>query len=60
MPDRLRLTLEVVYAVRSAVGADFTVGVRSSQGKVNDFAHKWRGISEAIEVYTLLGRAPVD
>lgn len=47
-------------AVRSAVGADFTVGVRSSQGKVNDFAHKWRGISEAIEVYTLLGRAPVD
>ncbi|KQM55165.1 NADH:flavin oxidoreductase [Sphingomonas sp. Leaf208] len=58
--NRLRLTLEVVDAVRSAVGADFAVGVRSSQGKVNDFAHKWRGISEAIEVYTLLGQAPVD
>lgn len=57
---RLRVTLEVARAVRGAVGPAFTVGVRSSQGKVNDFTHKWRGPEEAAEIYTLLGQAPVD
>ena len=59
-PERLRLTLETAEAVRAAVGPDFTVGVRSSQGKVNDFAHKWRGEEEAAEIYGLLGQLPID
>lgn len=58
--NRLRITIEAVEAVRAAVGPDFIVGVRSSQGKVNDFAHKWRGHEEAAEIYTLLGRLPLD
>lgn len=57
---RLRLTLDTVQAVRSAVGADFSIGVRSSQGKVNDFTHKWHGEAEAAEIYRLLGRLPID
>ncbi len=58
---RFRLTGEVAHAVRAAVGADFTVGVRISQGKVNDFTHKWRGAeADAAQVFGALGRLPVD
>jgi 2,4-dienoyl-CoA reductase-like NADH-dependent reductase (Old Yellow Enzyme family) len=38
--NRITLTLEVIKAVRAVVGR-FPVGVRISQGKVNDYAHKW-------------------
>ncbi len=58
--NRLRITVEVVEAVRAAVGSDFVVGLRSSQGKVNDFAHKWRGEVEAAEIYARLGKLPLD
>lgn len=58
---RFRLIGDVAQAVRAAVGADFTVGVRISQGKVNDFTHKWRGAeAEAAHVFGALGRLPVD
>lgn len=57
---RLRITIETAEAVSAAVGTDFIVGVRSSQGKVNDFHHKWRGEEEAARIYTLLGQLPVD
>ncbi|GLK80090.1 NADH:flavin oxidoreductase [Methylopila turkensis] len=40
---RMELTLAVFGAVRERVGAAVAVGVRISQGKVNDFAHKWAG-----------------
>ncbi|MFY0681128.1 MAG: NADH:flavin oxidoreductase [Thalassovita sp.] len=40
---RIQLTCEVIQRVREAVGKEFTVGVRISQGKVNDFDHKWQG-----------------
>ncbi|MDF2684038.1 MAG: NADH:flavin oxidoreductase/NADH oxidase [Brevibacillus sp.] len=40
---RVRIVVEVLKAIRSAVGPDFMVGVRISQGKVNDFHHKWAG-----------------
>src|SRR5690606_19301345 len=38
---RVRLIADVLTAVRDAVGPRFIVGVRISQGKVNDFLHKW-------------------
>ncbi|SCW66008.1 2,4-dienoyl-CoA reductase [Paenibacillus tianmuensis] len=40
---RVRIIVEVLRAIRAAVGPDFMVGVRISQGKVNDFHHKWAG-----------------
>ncbi|WP_398483190.1 NADH:flavin oxidoreductase [Tardiphaga sp.] len=58
--NRLRLTQEVVLAVRAAVGSEMVVGVRASQGKVNDFLHKWRGAEEAAAIFTMLGHLPVD
>ncbi|MPZ45737.1 MAG: NADH:flavin oxidoreductase [Betaproteobacteria bacterium] len=58
---RLRLTVEVAEAVRAAVGSSFVVGVRISQGKVNDFVHKWRGEeNEAEVIFRTLGALPVD
>ncbi|MGH8882889.1 MAG: NADH:flavin oxidoreductase, partial [Stackebrandtia sp.] len=40
--NRVRLTAEVVAAIRAEVGPDWCVGVRLSQTKVNDFRY-WPG-----------------
>ncbi|WP_336777015.1 NADH:flavin oxidoreductase [Pantoea sp. USHLN256] len=59
--QRLSLTLAVIAAVRQRVGNDATLGVRISQGKVNDFHHKWReGEAGARQVFALLAEAGVD
>jgi 2,4-dienoyl-CoA reductase-like NADH-dependent reductase (Old Yellow Enzyme family) len=39
--NRLRIYKEIIASVREAVGSDFIIGVRFSQGKVNDFDYKW-------------------
>ena len=39
--NRLRIYKEIITSVRESVGQDFIVGVRFSQGKVNDFEYKW-------------------
>lgn len=58
---RLRLSLEVINAVRQRVGKDVVVGIRISQGKVNDFFHKWaNGEEDARTVFTLLSEAGID
>jgi 2,4-dienoyl-CoA reductase-like NADH-dependent reductase (Old Yellow Enzyme family) len=41
MEKRVRLIIETLKAVREKVGAKVPVGVRISQGKVNDYGHKW-------------------
>lgn len=58
---RLSLSLAVIHAVRARVGQDVPVGIRISQGKVNDFLHKWaRGKNDAREVFTLLAASGID
>jgi 2,4-dienoyl-CoA reductase-like NADH-dependent reductase (Old Yellow Enzyme family) len=57
---RLRLLVEVVGAVRAAVGADYVVGVRLSQAKVNDFMYRWRGEGEAATIFRTVGGLAVD
>lgn len=58
---RLRLTLAVIKAVKAEVGTEAIVGVRISQGKVNDFHHKWKeGKAGAAKVFALLQAAGVD
>lgn len=58
---RLRVILEVIKAVRARVGQDIPVGIRISQGKVNDFHHKWaNGEEDACTVFTLLAASGVD
>lgn len=59
--NRLRLTVDVIQAVRRATSAHFVVGVRVSQGKVNDFTHKWAGgEADAAQIFGTLGKQPVD
>lgn len=61
LENRLRLTVEVIQAVRQATEPGFTVGVRSSQGKVNDFTHKWPGAeADAAQIFRTLGAQPID
>nr|WP_296247658.1 NADH:flavin oxidoreductase [Pseudomonas sp. UBA4194] len=58
--SRIGLTLEVIKAVRGTVGAA-PLGVRISQGKVNDFDHKWmHGERDAEIIFGSLSDAGVD
>ncbi len=41
--NRVRLTAEITAAIKREVSKDFIVGVRLSQGKVNDFNYLWPG-----------------
>jgi 2,4-dienoyl-CoA reductase-like NADH-dependent reductase (Old Yellow Enzyme family) len=59
--NRVRLAVEVSKAVREAVGQDFTVGIRISQGKVNDYTHKWAdGEKDAEIIFGALSNAGLD
>ena len=48
--NRVRLILETFRAVRARVGAAVPVGVRISQGKVNDYHHKWADAERDAEI----------
>ncbi|MGN6122121.1 MAG: NADH:flavin oxidoreductase [Sphingomonas oligoaromativorans] len=48
--NRVRLAIEVFKAVRAEIGNDVPLGVRISQGKVNDFTHKWAGAERDAEI----------
>ncbi|TQS26953.1 NADH:flavin oxidoreductase [Microbispora sp. KK1-11] len=48
--NRVRLTAEVVAGIRAELGPGFCVGVRLSQGKVNDFTHRWAGGARDAEI----------
>ncbi|WP_028661950.1 oxidoreductase [Saccharomonospora saliphila] len=58
---RVRFATEVVGAVREAVGADFPVGIRLSQSKVNDVGYRWPGgAREAEVIFRAVAEAGVD
>ncbi|PKH26661.1 NADH:flavin oxidoreductase [Enterobacterales bacterium CwR94] len=58
---RLTLSLAVIQSVRQKVGQAVPVGIRISQGKVNDFFHKWaNGEDDARIVFTLLAESGID
>ena len=48
--NRVRLILETFKAVRAKVGAVVPVGVRISQGKVNDHHHQWADAERDSEI----------
>ena len=59
--NRVRLHVEVLREVRRAVGDDFTIGIRISQGKVNDYHHKWAGgLEDARVIFESLAAAEPD
>lgn len=57
---RVRFAVEVIEEVRAAVGADFPVGIRLSQTKVNDFGYRWSGAVEAETIFRAVTVAGVD
>ncbi|MGZ0747063.1 oxidoreductase [Haloparvum sp. AD34] len=58
--NRVRFPAEVVEAVVEATPADFVVGVRASQTKVNDDAHEWADEAQAETVFGALTDAGAD
>jgi len=59
--NRVRLVLETLKAVRAKVGPKAPVGVRISQGKVNDYDHKWAdGERDAEIIFGSLVEAGAD
>lgn len=48
--NRMRLIRETFKVVRARVGAQTPVGVRISQGKVNDYHHQWAGAERDAEI----------
>ncbi|SKA44459.1 2,4-dienoyl-CoA reductase [Chitinophaga eiseniae] len=49
--NRFRLAAEIIQAIRAVVPARFLVGVRLSEGKVNDLRYRWKdGAAMAVEV----------
>lgn len=55
---RIRYPAEIVAAVRDSSPADFLVGVRVSEAKVNDFNYRWPGgTTEAVTIFTALADA---
>ena len=48
--NRIRLSAEIVKATREAIDKSIPVGIRISQGKVNDYVHKWAGGEEDAKV----------
>jgi len=59
--NRVRLIVETLKAVRAKVGDKVPVGVRISQGKVNDYNHKWANAERDAEViFGSLADAGVD
>ncbi|GAA0435311.1 NADH:flavin oxidoreductase [Lentibacillus halophilus] len=61
LENRTRLLVEVSQAVREAVGKEFIIGIRISQAKINNFAHKWTGKEhDADVIFRQLGQADYD
>jgi 2,4-dienoyl-CoA reductase-like NADH-dependent reductase (Old Yellow Enzyme family) len=58
---RVALLAETVKAVKAEVGGEVPVGIRISQGKVNDFRSKWEGgVSDAEVIFSALAEAGAD
>lgn len=61
LENRLQLTLEVIEEVRKAVGDEYMIGIRISQGKVADQAYKWpNGEKDAEYIFCQLGKTSLD
>lgn len=61
VPNRFRFLAEVLAAVRAAVPGGFLVGLRLSEGKVNNLAYRWEeGADMARAVFREVRKAAPD
>lgn len=59
--NRLRFLMEVYQAIRDALPADFIIGIRLSESKVNDLKYRWPGGSQtATEIFEVLSEIKPD
>lgn len=59
--NRVRLASEICRDIVDAVGPGMTVGIRISQAKVSDTAHRWPGgADDARIIFTALGQTGID
>jgi 2,4-dienoyl-CoA reductase-like NADH-dependent reductase (Old Yellow Enzyme family) len=59
--NRCRLITDILTSVKNNVSDDFIVGIRLSQGKVNDFDYTWpNGIHDGEVIFTVLKSAGAD
>jgi 2,4-dienoyl-CoA reductase-like NADH-dependent reductase (Old Yellow Enzyme family) len=59
--NRARLAVEISRDVAAAVGSQITTGIRISQGKVSDHAHRWAGAEEdAAVIFSALADTGLD
>jgi 2,4-dienoyl-CoA reductase-like NADH-dependent reductase (Old Yellow Enzyme family) len=59
--NRVLLTAEITSQVRAVVGHAFIVGVRLSQGKVNDFDYLWpHGLNDGAVFFEAVKRSGAD
>ncbi len=58
LENRCRLMTDILAAIKHRVSEAFLVGIRVSQGKVNDFDHQWPGgLADAEVIFSRLQRA---
>ncbi|NML39713.1 NADH:flavin oxidoreductase [Chitinophaga sp. G-6-1-13] len=59
--NRFRIAAEIIQAIRAVVPAHFLVGIRLSEGKVNDLKYRWKdGAVMAIEILEEVRKAAPD
>lgn len=59
--NRFRIAAEIMQAIRAVVPAHFLVGIRLSEGKVNDLKYRWKdGVAMAVEVLEEVRKAEPD
>lgn len=59
--NRVRLTCEITQKIKAATPENFIVGVRLSQGKVNDFDYLWAGgLEDGKVIFSAVEKAGAD
>ena len=59
--NRFRIVSAIISAIKKAVPADFIVGLRISEGKVNHLAYRWEeGSKTARELLTEIKKSAID
>lgn len=61
LENRCRLSAEIIMSIKRSVSRDFIVGVRVSQGKVNDLDYTWpHGAQDGTVIFTCLKNSGAD
>ncbi|MGH1539574.1 MAG: NADH:flavin oxidoreductase [Arenicella sp.] len=61
LENRCRLSTDIISAIKDCVADNFIVGIRLSQGKVNDFDYTWPGgVEDGKIIFSAIEQAGTD